>query len=44
MFLPTVVEVGNSFLSVLLTFELDENVAHQVVAQVVTHIHLLHLQ
>jgi hypothetical protein len=41
--LPAVVKIGDGLLGVLLTLELDENVPHQVVAQVVAHVHLLHL-
>ena len=40
---PAVVEVGDSLLGVLLPLELDEDVPHQVVTQVVAHVHLLHL-
>jgi hypothetical protein len=41
--LPAVVEVGDGLLGVLLPLELDEDVPHQVVTQVVAHVHLLHL-
>jgi len=39
---PTVVQVGNSLCSIVLTAELDVHIAHQVIAQVVTNIHLFH--
>jgi hypothetical protein len=40
---PTVVQVVDGLLGVLLLLELDVDVAHEVVAQVVAHVHLLHL-
>ena len=40
---PAVVEVSDGLLGVLLPLELDKDVAHQVVTQVVAHVHLLHL-
>ena len=40
---PAVVELLDSLVGVLLAAELDVHVADQVVAQVVTHVHLLDL-
>jgi len=40
---PSVVEVVDPLLCVLLALELDVDVAHQMVSQVVAHIHLLNL-
>ncbi len=41
--LPAVVKIGDGLLGVLLPLELDEDVPHQVVTQVIAHVHLLHL-
>ena len=41
---PSVVEVVDPLLCVLLALELDVDVAHQMVSQVVAHIHLLNLE
>jgi hypothetical protein len=41
--LPAVVKIGDGLLGVLLPLELYEDVPHQVVTQVVAHVHLLHL-
>ena len=38
---PPVVEFGHGFGRVLLTTELDVDVAHQVIAQVVANVHFL---
>ena len=40
---PAVVQVFDSTLCVLFSPKLDVDVAHQVVTQVVTHVHLFHL-
>ena len=40
---PTVVEVVDGLLGVILLLELDVHVAHQVVPEVVAHVHLLDL-
>ena len=41
---PSIVEVVDPLLCVLLALELDVDVAHQMVSQVVAHIHLLYLE
>lgn len=40
---PAVVQVHHSFLGILLTPELHINIADEVIAQIITHVHLLHL-
>lgn len=40
---PAVVQIIDRFLCVFLTAELDVDIAHQVITQVVTHVHLFNL-
>ena len=40
---PAVIEVVGGLLGVLLLLELDVDIPHQVVAEVVAHVHLLNL-